>query len=44
MKLRVTLMGIVVGACSEVLSRYEDALRQWHSVQMTLEKSATRQQ
>jgi hypothetical protein len=28
---------------SEVLGRYEQALRQWHSYQMTLEKDATRQ-
>jgi hypothetical protein len=28
---------------SEVLGRYEQALQQWHSYQMTLEKDATRQ-
>ena len=28
---------------SELLGRYEQALRQWHSYQMTLEKTATQQ-
>jgi len=28
---------------SELLGRYEQALRQWHSYQMTLEKASTEQ-
>ena len=64
MRLRITVMGVVVGSYllgvgvlagvvvdrmlfdrqrAEVLGRYEQALRQWHSFQMTLEKQATRQ-